>query len=60
MTKIIKPGKYHVVTCPRCECEFMYEDEDIKWGTQRDYYKEVECPCCKNRVDLDMIEKYGK
>lgn len=52
MIKIIKPGKYHIVTCPECKCEFSYEDEDIKRGDQRDYYEKVECPCCKNRIDL--------
>jgi hypothetical protein len=30
----------------------MYENEDIKWGDQRDPYKEVECPCCGSCVDL--------
>lgn len=55
MIKIIKPGKYHVVTCQECKCEFSYEDEDILWGDQRDPYKEVECPCCKNRVDLNKL-----
>lgn len=55
MIKIIKPGKMQVVTCPICKCEFSFEDEDIMWGDQRDPFKEVQCPCCKNRIDL-----YGK
>lgn len=58
MIKIIKPGKYHIVTCPVCKCEFSYEDEDIKWGDQKYPFKpdkEVECPCCKNRIDLCKI-----
>lgn len=52
MIKIIKPGIYHVVTCPVCKCEFSYEDEDILRGDQRDPYTEVVCPCCKKRIDL--------
>ena len=55
MIKILKPGKVQVVTCPKCECEFSFEDEDIEWGDQRDPYKEVICPCCRNRVDLNKI-----
>ena len=56
MIKIIKQGKYHVATCPVCECELAYEDEDIKWGTQHDPYKEIECPCCKTHINLLKIE----
>lgn len=55
MIKIIKPGKYHVITRPTCKCEFSYEDEDILRGDQRDPYKEVECPCCKKHIDLYEI-----
>ena len=55
MIKIIKPGKVQVVTCPTCECEFSFEDEDIEWEDQRDPYKEVVCPCCRNRIDLYKI-----
>ena len=57
MIKIIKPGKCHTVTCPECECEFSYENEDIQWGDQRDPYKEVACPCCKHRIDLYKMDK---
>lgn len=55
MIKIIKPGKIQVVTCPICECEFSFEEEDIEWGDQRDPYKIVRCPCCKEIVDLKEI-----
>ena len=55
MIKIIKPGKYCIVTCPECECEFSYEDEDIQWGNQKDSYKVVKCPCCKIHIDLLKI-----
>lgn len=57
MIRIIKPGKCRTVTCPECECEFSYENEDIQWGDQRDPYKEVQCPCCKHRIDLHRLEK---
>lgn len=52
MIKIIKPGKVMVQTCPKCNCEFSYEKEDIKYGDQRDPFKVVECPCCKYNIDL--------
>ena len=56
MIKIIKPGKMHVVACPKCECVFSYEKEDVLWGDQRDPYKEIECPCCKTRLDLYKVD----
>ena len=52
MIKILKPGKVQVVECPKCACEFSFEEEDIQRGDQRDPYKEVICPCCKYRIDL--------
>ena len=52
MIKIIKPGKHPTITCPECECEFSYENEDIQWGTQLEPCKEVVCPFCKKRIDL--------
>lgn len=52
MIKIIKPGKIKVAVCPRCECKFSYEREDVKYGDQRDYYEEVSCPCCDYAIDL--------
>ena len=59
MIRIIKMGEIMVAKCPICECEFSYEEEDIKWGDQRDPYKEVICPCCNRRVDLyNVTYKY--
>lgn len=57
MIKIIHPGKVRVVTCPKCECEFSFEREDIKYGSQIDYYEEVICPCCHKAIDLIAREK---
>lgn len=57
MIKIIKPGKIMVAICPNCDCEFSYENEDIEWGDQRDPYKEVVCPCCTKRIDLNTYER---
>ena len=51
-------GDASVVTCEICKCEFSYEDEDILWGDQRDPYKEVECPCCKNRHHGDCLSDH--
>ena len=52
MIKIIKPGKIRIITCPRCDCEFSFEDEDIVRGPQMDYCEEVTCPCCHYTIDL--------
>lgn len=57
MIKIIKPGKIRIITCPRCECQFSFEDEDVKHGNQREYFKEVACPCCRKAIDLIGREK---
>lgn len=57
MIKIIKPGKLRVITCPRCECDFSFEDEDIARGDQRDYYEKVVCPCCYLRIDLLKLRR---
>lgn len=57
MIKIIKPGKIMVATCPKCDCVFSYENEDIERGDQRDPYKEVVCPCCAKRIDLDAYKR---
>lgn len=59
MIKIIKPGKLRIVTCPRCKCEFSFEDEDIKYGNQRDYYEVVSCPCCRYSVDISRLRDIG-
>lgn len=52
MIEIIKRGTKEIADCKTCGCQFSYEKEDIKRGDQRDPYKVVECPCCKNRIDL--------
>jgi hypothetical protein len=52
MIKIIKQGKIRTATCPKCECVFSYEKEDIEYGDQRDYYEHVICPCCQNRISV--------
>lgn len=42
--KIIKDGvkEFHI-TCPYCDCEFTYENEDIS-------NSEVICPCCSTKL----------
>lgn len=50
MIKILKPGKSKIAICSKCECEFSYEKEDVKFGGQRDEYCYVVCPCCRNSV----------
>lgn len=47
MVRIIKNGKYHIVTC-NCGCEYSFDVVDI------DKNQQVECPECntKNTVTL--------
>jgi hypothetical protein len=42
MKQILKYGKYNVIKCPTCECEYSFDQTDIKDG-------KVECPCCKEQ-----------
>lgn len=61
MVEIIKvgknlfPAKYKTV-CKRCECEFTYEKNNIKWdGCKLEngftgYFGYVTCPWCKQTV----------
>lgn len=37
---ILKPGKYQVITCADCGCEFTFENVDL------DDNNKVTCPCC--------------
>ena len=55
MKRIIKPGKMKVITCPRCECVFSYEEEDVKevrTGMQ-EYEDRVTCPQCEYEMNTD-------
>lgn len=43
MKQILKYGKYNVIKCSDCECEYSFDKVDIAAdGT-------VECPCCHNK-----------
>lgn len=57
MIKIIKPGRIRTVTCPSCDCVFSFDKEDIKYGDQRDYYEEIDCPCCRKTIDLVCLDQ---
>lgn len=57
MKHIIKPGKIKVITCPRCECVFSYENEDVKnvqTGIQ-EYENRVTCPQCEYEMNTDTL-----
>ena len=58
--KIIKEGKTtkFTKTCPRCGCEFEYEEEDVKVDSSvcltsypAKYATYVICPCCGKYLD---------
>lgn len=43
MKRILKYGKYMIITCSKCQCEYTFEETD------KDAEGKVECPCCKNK-----------
>ena len=55
MIKIIKEGTRKITKCPKCGCEFSYEEEDVIRGPM---WKEdrVNCPQC-NKVVTVMVER---
>ena len=55
MIKIIKYGKKMRQICPRCECEFEFEKEDVVWGNQRDPDNYISCPCCKELIIINGV-----
>ena len=64
MITIIKPGKQiYTAKCSVCECEFRYEDEDIRTidkgsitiSIYQDSRKFVICPNCKNKIDVNPV-----
>lgn len=57
MIKIIKPGRVRAVTCPYCDCVFSFSKEDVRYGDQRDYYEEIDCPCCRENIELLNLNK---
>lgn len=50
MITIIKHGIKRRKTCPECECEFVYEEEDTYYEGQREEYKVVNCPDCGRAI----------
>lgn len=59
--KIIKMGiipkeekNVYKTTCPKCNCEFEYNDDDIKIFDHPcyEYKKYINCPCCKLSIDI--------
>lgn len=54
MITIIKPGRnMSIVTCHICDCEFRYEDEDVRTMDSRigqTYKRFVICPNCSNQI----------
>ncbi len=52
MITIIKKGKEtYKLTCPICECEFSYQDEDLRNDSlsnniNSEVKRVVKCPCC--------------
>lgn len=54
MIKVIRHGMFKKVTCPKCTCEFMYENEDTKYVQTdvNEYERFVECPDCEERIGV--------
>ena len=52
MRKIIEIGNIFKARCPKCNCLFQYEKEDIKTdiGTAGYEYSMVKCPQCDTEI----------
>lgn len=59
MIKIIKPGNVFKVKCPKCNCIFQYEQEDVTTKQiGRDDFDTVVCPQCDETLILNAaLEK---
>lgn len=62
MIKVIKhKPKFYFTKCHKCDCEFQYELEDLKFNAMH-VGLTVECPECKAEIfhhDRDRIYKEG-
>jgi NAD-dependent SIR2 family protein deacetylase len=54
MKQILKYGKYNIVTCGKCNCEFAFETTDVI--IKEDDTKVVTCPCCKEEINAPVKE----
>ena len=60
MIKILKPGRkpaveefVYTTTCPNCECEFEFQDEDCIWNERcLNGLSGIICPCCGNSLSI--------
>lgn len=51
MKTIVKKGKsIFQAKCPRCECEFTYDLDDLKRDSYTSYITSVICPECEYRI----------
>lgn len=64
MIKIIKQGKpkHFTKTCPKCDCEFEYDFEDVVIDSSIclttypcKFKSFVKCPCCGELIFHDFI-----
>lgn len=60
MIKIIKPGKSCTIGCIKCGCMFSYEFEDVILGNQMEPGNFVECPCCGQTLQVELLPKRNK
>ena len=50
MIKIIKEGTRKIEKCPKCGCEFSYEEEDVLRDPVFTKESHVNCPQCNKAV----------
>lgn len=51
MKKILEIGKIFKARCPKCNCLFQYEKEDIRIkAVNGDEYSIIECPQCDKKI----------
>lgn len=59
MIKLLKPGKkrekqYYKTTCPYCESELAFEQEQIWVDDAKHEIGRIGCPVCRMKVYLDI------
>ena len=60
--KVLKHGhKVLNATCPRCNCEFEFADNDLAIeGNQMESYESIKCPECHYKITWWYGAKSGR
>ena len=55
MIKVLKSGNtFYFIQCPKCKCEFIYQNADIFKE-----FNEIKCPECEYWIKVDRTKIYN-